>query len=232
MSEIHEIKIRELNVPDIQPWVISTPQSIPVAPPVTVNIGLPIVDIPGCVEAHESNNKSKTLIKDDENGILTFCDGQIPSFDPIDFTPENLNITKPSKLPKTPNSNDQKTPELEIPVIPPQTVIIEEDTKVTEEISPEIPWTEEYLPSPSAVTTTASIALVATTSALMAKPLADILLKAVKPTIKKVMKKITTIRKKPIPVLSKGERQAEQRQMNHAVKELRSVFPRKKKRKE
>ena len=75
------------------------------------------------------------------------------------------------------------------------------------------------------------VAVVATASALLAKPLADILLKAVKPTVKKVMKKIATIRKKPIPVLSIGERRAEQRQMNHAVKELRSVFPRKKKRK-
>ena len=74
------------------------------------------------------------------------------------------------------------------------------------------------------------VAVVATASALLAKPWADILLKAVKPTVKKVMKKIATIRKKPIPVLSSGERRAEQRQMNHAVRELRSVFPRKKKR--
>ena len=73
------------------------------------------------------------------------------------------------------------------------------------------------------------VAVIATASALLAKPLADVLLKAVKPTVKKVMKKIAAIRKKPIPVLSKGERQAEQRQMNHAVRELRSVFPRRKK---
>ena len=75
------------------------------------------------------------------------------------------------------------------------------------------------------------IAVVATTSALLAKPLADILLKAVKPTVKKVVKKIATIRKKPIPVKSSGERRAEQRQMNAAVKALRSVFPRRKKKK-
>ena len=90
---------------------------------------------------------------------------------------------------------------------------------------------EKYLPSPEAVTTTAAIAVVATTSALLAKPLADLLLKAVKPTVKKVMKKVSQIRKKPIPVKSSGERRAEQRQMNHAVRALRSVFPRKKKRK-
>ena len=75
------------------------------------------------------------------------------------------------------------------------------------------------------------IAVIATSSALLAKPLADILLKAVKPAVKKVMKKIAKIRGKKPPILSVGERLAEQRQMNHAVKELRSVFPRRKKKK-
>ena len=46
------------------------------------------------------------------------------------------------------------------------------------------------IPSAGSITTTASIAVVATTSALLAKPLADLVLKAVKPTIKKVIKKI------------------------------------------
>jgi len=73
------------------------------------------------------------------------------------------------------------------------------------------------------------IAVIATSSALLAKPLADLLLKAVKPAVKKVMKKIATLRGKKPPILSVGERLAEQRQMNHAVKELRSVFPRRKK---
>ena len=85
------------------------------------------------------------------------------------------------------------------------------------------------LPSGGQVVQVGGIAVVATTSALLAKPLADILLKAVKPAVKKVMKKIAAIRKKPIPVKSSGERRAEQRQMNHAVKALRSVFPRRKK---
>ena len=50
------------------------------------------------------------------------------------------------------------------------------------------------LPSGGMVVSTGGIAVVATTSALLAKPLADILLKVVKPTIKKVMKKIAKIR--------------------------------------
>ena len=84
------------------------------------------------------------------------------------------------------------------------------------------------IPNAGAVTTTASIAVVATTSALLAKPLADLLLKVVKPTVKKVLKKVATLRGKKIPVQSRGERLAEQRQRNQAVKALRSVRPLKK----
>jgi len=84
------------------------------------------------------------------------------------------------------------------------------------------------IPNAGAVTTTASIAVVATTSALLAKPLADLLLKVVKPTVKKVMKKVAALRGKKIPVQSKSEKIAEQRQRNQAVKTLRSVRPLKK----
>ena len=52
------------------------------------------------------------------------------------------------------------------------------------------------IPSAGMVTTTASIAVVATSSALLAKPLADLLLKVVKPVVKKVMKKVATLRDK------------------------------------
>jgi len=85
------------------------------------------------------------------------------------------------------------------------------------------------LPSGGQVMQVGGIAVIATSSALLAKPLADLLLKAVKPAVKKVMKKIAKLRGKKPPILSVGERLAEQRQMNHAVKELRSVFPRRKK---
>ena len=85
------------------------------------------------------------------------------------------------------------------------------------------------LPSGGQVMQVGGIAVIATSSALLAKPLADLLLKAVKPAIKKVMKKIAKLRNKKPPILSTGERRADQRQMNEAVRELRSVFPRKKK---
>ena len=86
----------------------------------------------------------------------------------------------------------------------------------------------ENIPSAGAVTATASIAVVATTSALLAKPLADLLLRVVKPTVKKVLTKVAALRGKKIRVSSAGERRAEQRQRNHALKMLRSVLPKKK----
>ncbi len=65
--EIEEINIRGVSVPEI-PIVnpnVSTPL-VPWAPPVTVNIGSPIVDMPGCVEAHpEDKGKSPSLPKED-----------------------------------------------------------------------------------------------------------------------------------------------------------------------
>ena len=84
------------------------------------------------------------------------------------------------------------------------------------------------IPSVGTTTTTIAVAVTATTSALLAKPLADLLLKVVKPTVKKVLKKVATLRGKKIPVQSRGERLAEQRQRNQAVKALRSVRPMKK----
>ena len=67
------------------------------------------------------------------------------------------------------------------------------DGKICETIWEPVPIVDQYLPSIGVVTTTATIATVATASALFAKPLADLILKAVKPAIKKAMTKIQKI---------------------------------------
>ena len=64
------------------------------------------------------------------------------------------------------------------------------DGKICETIWEPVPIVDQYLPSIGVVTTTATIATVATASALFAKPLADLILKAVKPVIKKVIGKV------------------------------------------
>ena len=67
------------------------------------------------------------------------------------------------------------------------------DGKICETIWEPVPTIEQFLPSIPTVMTTASIAAVATTSALLAKPLADLLLKVVKPVVKKVIAKVQKI---------------------------------------
>ena len=80
------------------------------------------------------------------------------------------------------------------------------------------------IPPAGVITTTASIAVVATSSALVAKPFADILLRIIKPVTKKIIKKIASIRGKKVKALSLRERRAEQRDRNKAIKALRSAL--------
>ena len=79
----------------------------------------------------------------------------------------------------------------------------------------------DYLPSPQQVTTTASIAIVATSAALLAKPLADLLLKLVKPVVKKTQKKLFDALGKKTKVESVRERVLAQRDRNRALLALR-----------
>jgi len=67
------------------------------------------------------------------------------------------------------------------------------DGKICETIWEPISIAEQYLPSVATVSTTATIAVVATSSALLAKPLADLLLKVIKPVVKKAIAKINKI---------------------------------------
>ena len=86
----------------------------------------------------------------------------------------------------------------------------------------------QNIPSPGMATATVAVAVTATTSALLASPLADLLLKVVKPAVKKVMKKVAALRGKKIPPQSVQEKIAEQSQRNQDNEPLRSVRPLKK----
>ena len=224
MTEIPNIGIKNLEIGDISVpnWMTTPPQAIPPVAPITQQVGVPIIDIPGCVEAHiENDGKNDNLIDDDPKGTKVFCDGNLPSFNPINYSPEDLTFTRPAEVPVIPPSPE--TPEVkepEIPEIKPvATVTVEE--KSEPEPKPEIPWQEKYLPTPEAATTTATIAVVATTSAILAKPLADLLLKVIKPTVKKVIKKIAKLRGKELKVESLAERRGQQRIRNKAIRILK-----------
>jgi len=102
------------------------------------------------------------------------------------------------------------------------------DGKICETQWEVLSFTEQYLPSVPIVTTTATIAVVATSSALLAKPLADLLLKVIKPVVKKVVSKVKTIMGKKEKILSVRERMEEQRDRNQAIKTLKKALKAKK----
>ena len=66
-------------------------------------------------------------------------------------------------------------------------------TLICVELYEDINVVEQYLPSAQVAMTTASIAGVAGASALLAKPLADLLLRVFKPAIKQVLGKVNKI---------------------------------------
>ena len=227
MAEIRDIRVRDVNIPPIPDWLISPPTALPPTHPVTFDVGVPIIDMPGCVESHKAGNSNKELHEDDPNGLVTHCDSSVPFYSPLDYEPEQIINTTPAPVPKY-KTPEVKAPEVKVPEIPAppaQTVNVEETVEeISEPPPPEIPWQEKYLPAPEAATTTAAIAVVATTSALLAKPLADLLLKVIKPAVKKVVTKIAQIRGKKPKVLSIMERREEQRDRNQAIRALKKVL--------
>ena len=80
---------------------------------------------------------------------------------------------------------------------------------------------EQFLPAPQVAATTAAIAVVATSSALLAKPLADLLLKVVKPAVKKALAKVQKLLGKKEKVLSLRERKLKQKEANAGAKAAR-----------
>ena len=212
------VQIRNISIPETQIWDVRVPNTIPRTVPVTTLIGTPVVNLPGCVTAHEKSDKNDTIVSDDPKGAKIFCDGTVPSFNPIQYEPENMTFEQSSPVPKVPGPPETPAPKTpEIPKTDPVTAVTEE----TVEEVPDTDWVEEYLPPVSTVTTTASIAVVAATSALLAKPLADLLLKLIKPTIKKVLTKVQKMIGKKIKVYSLRERRGQQRSRNKAVRVLK-----------
>ena len=251
IRDIRNVEIRDINVPR---WMTSPPR-LPSAPPVTVEIGVPIIDIPGCVEAHLDNKKGTNdkLAEDDPEGARVFCDGNMPSFNPIDYNPEELQYTQPPPKPPVVRPPEVPTPEIpkdvtpkveeeeEIECPPPNALRVGDVAQNQKErvsgyelqtvngelvcvtLWEDIPLVAQYLPTAQVATTTAAIAVTAASSALLAKPLADLLLKVFKPAIKKVITKISKIRGKKVKIESLKERRDLQRERSQAIRTLRRM---------
>ena len=262
---LYMANVRDLNIPETRIWMDEPSQSVPIDVPVVVNIGKPIVDMPGCVTVHKENvkqrSKNKMLVNDDPKGNTTLCDSGMPSYQPVDYQSQGLTWT--TVVPEEPEADGMKNEpppppdNLDTPGAPPIPSTDNEEpdcpgpkdlrvgdysTSGDEKVSGHelndnnicvtlwepVPFVEKYLPSPQIVTTTATIAVVATSSALLAKPLADLLLKVIKPLVKKVSAKVKKLLGKSEKVLSVAERQELQRDRNQAIRTLKKALNRQK----
>ena len=250
MPEIPEIGVGRIEITEIPVWQGIPPQSIPSAPPVTLMLGFPVADIPGCVETRNSQPGNPDAYTTDPKGNFTVCDGTMPSFPAaLDFTPGTLTYgsakppavdpkekpaasQQPAKSPSPEASNPTGIPNVdtELPCPLPdaipigaknksQTAVITGykliDGKCETQFDPlDIPTIVGlWAPSAPAVFTTAGVAAIGVTSAILAKPLGDILLKVVKPIVKKTIKKIKEKLGKKVVVESAWQRRKFQRSL-------------------
>ena len=252
-----DISIKDIEINTIRTYDFNTTStSLPIAAPVVVDIGVPVVNIPGCVEATETNTaKNNQLREDDTNGLVTYCDSGVPNFSPISYEPNQMIMTGPPVVGGTKSPDSPEVPPApEVTPPPIASAVVECPTPAQEAKEPVGTYVEGYrkkvieyklsgneciqiteavgipeqiiagLPSGGQVASVGGIAVIATTSALLAKPLADLLLKVVKPTVKKVIKKIAAIRGKSVPILSLKERQDLQRERTKAIRVLKSAL--------
>jgi len=250
-------------ISDARVWTIQPPSVNTLSVPVTMQVGTPVVNMPGCVKVHKENaknpkNRNKMLVNDDPKGNTVLCDAGAPYYEPVEYDYRGLTwqtvYTDSEEAPQGVDTGEPPAPEIPDAPAPPETpgetagkvecpppnarrigdlnqagtekVVgyeLTPDGKICETQWEAIGIAERYLPSVPVVSTTATIALVATSSALLAKPLADLLLKVVKPVVKKVVAKVKSIMGKKEPVLSVRERQIAQRDRNQAIQTLKKA---------
>ena len=241
MSEINEVNIPNVAIPNIvssESWIYGIPNIPSNHPPVTTNIVFPIVEIPGCVKMHKDNQDKVTrmpfdhdLVNQDEDGVTTLCPhGEYPTYDAMDYTPEQLIIQR-----ETPPPEIAPPPEVEPPELPdtgdiggkeevacpgPGQLRVGDitqsgDERVTgHELSADgktcitlyEPTTavEKFLPSTNQATTTLAVAVIATAGAA-ATPL---ILRIVKPILTKIWKTIQKKLGKKVNMPTRAEIQA------------------------
>ena len=213
--EIPQIGVQSVSIPRIQaPGIYNYVPHTQVYPFI-LHIGSPVVNMPGCVKYHPDaadNRETPNLKEEDSNGTKVLCDATYPTYDAMDYTPEDLLIYRETPPPKV-----EPPPEIDPPEVPPTGDLGKKEIECPAPNQPRVgdlsqagdekvigheiqgttcvvlyePTTtvEKFLPSTNQVSTTAAIAVIATASAA-ATPL---LLRLIKPIIKKLT---TTIQKK------------------------------------
>ena len=244
---VRNVVIPDQGIPRARVWEIAPPVVNFIDIPAVVEIGSPIVNMPGCVESHRDGGPQ--LAEDDPKGTQILCTNEYPSYNAMDYSPEDLVFEQekpeppPVKAPEAPATPEVPTDAIpqvkdeEVPCPPPNAPRIGDVAQNQKErvsgfelqngicvtLYEDIPWTAQYLPAPQVAATTGGIAVVATSSALLAKPLADLLLKVIKPVIKKVIGKAQKLIGKKQKIESLKERRDLQRERSQAIRALRRM---------
>ena len=223
MSEIPKINVQRIE--PVPLWKIQPPQSLNVPVPVTVNLGFPIIDMPGCVVTRKSNRENSALVSNDPDGNVVLCQAQYPAYDAMDYTPEELLYTQeaePQRYPQPPIPASEPPPAKKIEDCPPPGAA-EIGTKIEDGRKEIIGYqlignrcvtqykklttTQQIInaiPTAPQVVSTTGITLIATSAAL-ATPL---LLRVVKPIVKQIINKIKKKLGKPVRALTPAEKRA------------------------
>jgi len=204
MTKIPKIEIREVYVPKIRTWEIQ--------PPILDLITKPVVDIPGCVDAHRNNLTG--LINEDELGTYQACGTfNIPSFEPLDYNPANFQYTapakqqeqqqpQPSRQQKSQIPQKKKDKKLKIPPCPNKkdlrigSFVNDKKLEVVSgyergkngidciTLYEDVPFISQYIPSYKQFTAVFSLALVGCSAPIFLE-------KLIKPIVKNIIKKLT-----------------------------------------
>ena len=207
--EIPKININKVEVHEIPIWKTDVPKNL--------NISKPIVDIPGCVRVHRNNFTSLIDNDKDEYGTYTECGNfSIPSFEPLDYTPNEFKyvqsetpsqteefvpptVEPPKYEPKKkedeplfvacPGPNDQRVGQYASEFKLERVIGHErsEDGSKCITLYEDVKFIEQYIPNPPQLISTAVIASVAASTPL--------LLNIVKPLVKNLFKKLTKKKK-------------------------------------
>ena len=129
VDDLGSVQIQNVTVPN---YHVHEPNVNHLTPPVVVNIGNPIIDMPGCVKAHQDNQYHKSglpvdrnLVEDDPDQAMIVCDATIPSYTPMNYEPEQLTIVREAPVPYIAPPPDTPQPDVTPPEIPPK----EEETE-------------------------------------------------------------------------------------------------------
>ena len=225
MEPIQKIDVPNITIPQFgtnEVWLNGVPFVPSNHPSVTTQIGFPIVEMPGCVKMHQDNKDHVTrmpfdhdLVNQDEDGVTTLCPhGEYPSYDAMDYQPEQLIITRETPPPpvEPPPTPPEFTPDA-IPETKKEDVAcpgpgqlrvgdvtqsgdervtgheLSEDGKTCVTLYEATTAVEKFIPSVNQATNTLAIAVIATAGAT-ATP---IILRIVRPILKKLW---DTIQKK------------------------------------